>query len=75
MRVSDVGHVGDVPQVVAVSDHEWGLPFGDAGVDGREELRVSGAAEHGGSEGAGCHCAAVGFENRSFCRSLVREID
>lgn len=44
MRVPYVGHVGDVPQVVAVSNYKWGFTFGDAVVDGREELRVSGAA-------------------------------
>lgn len=73
MRVPYVGHVGDVPQVVAVSDYKWRFPFGDAGVDGWEELRVSGTAEHRGSEGAGGHRVAVGFENYSFCRGLIQE--
>lgn len=72
--VSNVRDVGDVPQVEAIADYKGGLPFVDAGVDGREQLRVSGATEHRGSEGTGCHCAAVGLEDQFLCRSLFQSI-
>lgn len=72
--VSNVRDIGDVPQVEAIADYKGGLPFVDAGVDGREELRVSRATEHRRSKGTGCHCAAVGFKNQFFCRGLFHSI-
>ena len=72
MGVCNVGHISDIPQVESIPDHKRGLSFGDAGVDRREELRVSRTTEHRGSKGTSCHCAAVCFENQFFRSSLIQ---
>lgn len=51
--MSDVAHVGHVPEIEAGTEDVGCLVLSDAGVDGRDELDVAGAGEDGGTEDAG----------------------
>lgn len=70
MGVSNVGHIGDIPQVEAVADEERRLPFIDACVDGRDQLVVAGAAEDGRPERTGGQRLAGCVEDQSLCGGL-----
>lgn len=36
MGVGDITDMGDIPQILPISDNEWSLILGNAGVDGRD---------------------------------------
>ena len=66
MSVGDVADVGHIPEVFAVADDEGGFAFGDAGVDGGDQLRVSGAEDYGWAQCAGCEGFVVCGEHEGF---------
>lgn len=49
----DVAYISHVPEVEGGAEDVRGFVFGDAGVNGRDELVVTGAGENGGAENAG----------------------
>jgi hypothetical protein len=59
MGIGNVTHVGDIPQVESIPDYEGSFVFGNACVDGWNELVVSRSKEYRGSKGA-CHHLTAG---------------
>jgi hypothetical protein len=53
----------DIPQIESISNDEWSLIFGNACVNGWNQLVVSGSKEYRGSERAGRHLTAGSLQD------------
>ena len=75
MGVGDIRHIGEIVKSQCIADDERRFEFGDALLDGGDELVVSRAADDRWPDGTSHHLFAVRFKHESFCSYLEEVLE